>query len=426
MTEQRKLVGFNNFVRHNPKSDKFDMRRFHHVEFWCLDATNVSKRFQNAMGMDLVAKSDMSTGNKAYASYVVRSGEILMTFTAPYGTGSDLTGSKQPHPAFSAEQMQRFILNHGVAARAVAIRVDCAKDAYEKCVANGAIGVLPPYDMVDSATGTKTTISEVKMHGALSDVVLRWMSGDFQGAFLPGYADVPVKRSNYFGLDRIDHIVSNVPKLFEVVDYMCNMAGLHEFGEFTADDVGTVDSGLNSMVLANNNEFILMPVNEPTHGTRRRSQIQTYLDQNQGSGIQHIAIKTEDIFSTMREMKRRGECGGFDFMPAPPHEYYQRVPERIGKDVLTAEQIVELEELAVLADKDDQGVLLQIFTQPVFDRTTVFLEIIQRVGCDKDAAGHKVDQAAGCGGFGKGNFSELFKSLENYEKQQEEAVLANK
>lgn len=272
-------------------------------------------------------------------------------------------------------------------------------------MANGGIGVLPPTELTDAETGEKLLISEVKMHGAQSDVVLRWISGDFSGQFLPNYKAVEVKRShNFVGLTRIDHVVSNVPKLFEALDYMMGMTGFHEFGEFTAEDVGTLDSGLNSLVMANNNEYVIMPTNEPTHGTPRKSQIQTYLEQNQGCGVQHIAVKTDDIFHTMREMKKRGECGGFDFMPAPPHSYYERVPERIGKDVLSAAQLQELEELGLLADKDDQGVLLQVFTQPVFDRTTVFLEIIQRLGCDVDVAtGAKKEQAAGCGGFGKVN-----------------------
>jgi 4-hydroxyphenylpyruvate dioxygenase len=248
--------------------------------------------------------------------------------------------------------------------------------------------------------------------------VIRWLSGDYDGLVLPNYESIPVTQNQSLGLQRIDHIVSNVPKLFEAVDYLMGAIGFHEFGEFTAADVGTVDSGLNSMVLANNSEFILMPVNEPTFGTRRKSQIQTYLEHNSGPGVQHIAVKTDDIFLTMREMKRRGQMGGFDFMPAPPHEYYERVPTRCG-NVLTAEQLKEVEELGLLVDKDDQGVLIQIFTTPISDRTTLFLEIIQRLGCDKDEQGHHVEQAAGCGGFGKGNFGELFKSLENFEKLQE-------
>jgi 4-hydroxyphenylpyruvate dioxygenase len=106
-------------------------------------------------------------------------------------------------------------------------------------------------------------------------------------------------------------------------------------------------------------------------------------------------------------------------MPAPGPEYYARVPERIGKDTLTAAQLEELQQLGLLADRDDQGVLLQVFTKPLGDRPTIFCEIIQRIGCDMTPEGHKKEQAAGCGGFGKGNFSELFKSIEEYEKTLE-------
>jgi 4-hydroxyphenylpyruvate dioxygenase len=227
------------------------------------------------------------------------------------------------------------------------------------------------------------------------------MSGEYDGPALPNYEPIKVAKSLSMGLERIDHVVSNVPNLFEAVDYFMNATGFHEFSEFTAEDVGTVDSGLNSMVLASNNEFILMPVNEPTFGTPRKSQIQNFLEHNSGAGVQHIAVKTDDIFRTMREMKSRSACGGFDFMPAPSHDYYLRVPERIGADTLSAAQLAELEELGLLADKDDQGVLLQVFTQPITDRPTIFLEIIQRLGCDVDEKGQKKEQSAGCGGFGK-------------------------
>jgi len=232
---------------------------------------------------------------------------------------------------------------------------------------------------------------------------------------LPNYESVNGPQFNY-GIIRIDHVVTNVPSLFEQVDYLADATGFHEFAEFTAEDVGTVDSGLNSMVLANNSEHVLLPVNEPTHGTKRKSQIQTYLEQNNGSGVQHIALKTNDIFATMKELKHRSFIGGFEFMPAPNKVYYERCVERIGKDVLTELQWKELEELGLLADKDDQGVLLQVFTKPLGDRMTAFVEIIQRVGCDRDKDNCVIEQIAGCGGFGKGNFSELFKSIEEYEK----------
>jgi 4-hydroxyphenylpyruvate dioxygenase len=136
-----------------------------------------------------------------------------------------------------------------------------------------------------------------------------------------------------------------------------------------------------------------------------------FLEHNKGPGVQHIALKTNNIFETLRKMQNKSVEGGTEFMPKPNKLYYERLPARIG-DVLTAEQYKECEELGILVDKDDQGTLLQIFTKPLQDRPTLFIEIIQRVGCMQPDG----DQLAGCGGFGKGNFTELFKSIEDYEK----------
>ena len=170
-----------------------------------------------------------------------------------------------------------------------------------------------------------------------------------------------------FGLRRVDHTVGNVPKLAPVVTYLKQFTGFHEFAEFTAEDVGTSESGLNSVVLASNNEMVLLPLNEPVFGTKRKSQIQTYLEHNEGPGVQHLALMSDDIFRTLREMRRRSGVGGFDFMPSPPPTYYRNVKKRAG-DVLTDDQIKECEELGILVDKDDQGTLLQIFTKPLGDR----------------------------------------------------------
>ncbi len=83
------------------------------------------------------------------------------------------------------------------------------------------------------------------------------------------------------------------------------------------------NAGLNSKVLANDNEMVICPVNEPTFGTPRKSQIQTYLEQNEGAGLQHLAIKTHDIFTTMRQLRARSHQAGFDFMPRASDAYYR-------------------------------------------------------------------------------------------------------
>jgi len=421
-------------------------------------------RFTFGMGLNLVAKSDMSTGNHTCASYCVQSGDIKFVFTAPYSSTAPKAGDGCPLPGYNADQAQRYVTTHGLAVRAVALRVGDARVAYEVCIANGGIGVLPPSTLCaegdnddDSEGGSSCSavVSEVLLYPG-GDAVLRFVSGDFNGPHLPGYVSclpraAPKKadphhysnggdtrerdaRSNGdatsarttassiqdFGFERIDHIVGNVPALIPAAEYIANMTGLHEFAEFTAEDVGTVDSGLNSIVLANNSEMVLLPVNEPTDG-KRKSQIQTYLEHHEGPGVQHLALKTYDIFHTLRKMQERSDWGGFEFMPHPGKGYYERLPERIGEGILSQEEIDLCDQLGILVDKDDQGVLLQIFTKPLSDRPTVFVEIIQRVGCLKTrecpvTAREVKYQAGGCGGFGKGNFKELFKSIEEYEK----------
>lgn len=409
---KRALVGYDNFVRHNPMTDKFDVQRFDHIEYYCGDALTTYNRFRWGLGMNLVAKSDQSTGNQLYASYVCQSGEVKFIFTSPYGPPLEGVPIKTPHPNYSQSQAHQFFQHHGLAVRAIGIRVADATIAYNNCVSSGAKGVTAPQILLDDRSGEELVMSEIWAYG---DVVLRFVSGNFNGSFLPNYEPLQVTKRLDFGMIRVDHIVGNVPSLFETTDYIMSSTGFHEFAEFVASDVGTLDSGLNSMVIASNNEMILMPINEPTFGTPRKSQIQTYLEMNGGAGVQHIAILTCDIFTTVQEMRQRTDFGGFDFMPAPSGQYYANLPNRIG-DVLSPEQYKRVEELGLLADKDDQGTLLQIFTKPLGDRMTIFIEIIQRIGCDKDELGKQIEQKAGCGGFGKGNFSELFKSIEEYEK----------
>eukprot|EP00892_Ulva_mutabilis_P002238 jgi/Ulvmu1/12014/UM083_0027.1 len=416
----RRLVGHANFVRNNPLSDKFEIHRFHHIEFWTLDATSLCKRLQHGLGMQVVARSDLGSGNNICTSLVLRSGELTFIVTAPQSVANIQPSSTCPFPGYDCGIAFEFIKKHGLAVRAIGISVRDAAVAHEVSTANGGKSVLNPETVIDKASGKEVVMSEVHAYG---DVVLRFVSGCCDRTHLPGFEAVKPEGVS-FGLQRLDHCVGNVPELFAVADYLMAITGMHEFAEFTAEDVGTIESGLNSMVLANNNEYVLLPVNEPTFGTRRKSQIQTYLEFNEGAGVQHLALKTDDIFQTMRLMREQSAFGGMDFMPRSSEAYYRELPERIG-NVLTDEQFKEVEELGVLVDKDDQGVLLQIFTKPIGDRPTLFFEIIQRVGCEKKEQVETSDgnvkevttQAGGCGGFGKGNFRELFKSIERYEDE---------
>ncbi|KQJ93508.1 4-hydroxyphenylpyruvate dioxygenase [Brachypodium distachyon] len=400
-------------ARVNPRSDRFSALSFHHVELWCADAASAAGRFSFALGAPPAARSDLSTGNSAHASILLRSGSLAFLFTAPYAP-SPASDSAASIPSFSASAARQFTADHGgLAVRAVALRVSSASDAFHASVSAGARPSFPPADL-----GQGFALAEVELYG---DVVLRFISHPDENTeipFLPGFESVSNPGASTYGLTRFDHVVGNVPSLAPVAAYIAGFTGFHEFAEFTAEDVGTADSGLNSVVLANNSERVLLPLNEPVHGTKRRSQIQTYLDHHGGPGVQHIALASDDVLRTLREMRARSAMGGFEFLAPPPPNYYDGVRRRAG-DVLSEAQIKECQELGVLVDRDDQGVLLQIFTKPVGDRPTLFLEMIQRIGCmEKDEIGQE-QQKGGCGGFGKGNFSELFRSIEEYEKSLE-------
>ncbi|KAI3943558.1 hypothetical protein MKW92_024456 [Papaver armeniacum] len=393
-----KLVGYKNFIRQNPKSDKFGVKKFHHIEFWCSDATNTSRRFSWGLGMPIIAKSDLSTANYIHASYVLNSGDLNFIFTAPYSKKiSEMNNQENTAsiPTFNHDKARDFSNTHGFGVRAIGIEVEDAVEAFNVSVRNGGVG-----------SGNR----EIKMYG---DVVLRYVSFKQQPTgsdyvLLPGFEKMDELSSFKgldFGLKRLDHAVGNVWNLAESIAYVKSFTGFHEFAEFTAEDVGTAESGLNSAVLASNNEMVLLPMNEPVYGTKRKR-------------LQHLALVSGDIFMTLKEMRKRSCIGGFEFMPSPPPTYYKNLKSRVG-DVLNEEEIKMCEELGILVDRDDQGVLLQIFTKPVGDRPTIFIEIIQRLGCMlKDEEG-KTYQKGGCGGFGKGNFSALFKSIEEYEKTLE-------
>jgi len=450
------------------ESDRLDTVAFNHIEFVCGDARITSAYFRSALGLVPYAESNLGTGNGVCASYAATSGDFRLVFTAPYGAPpvdgdapSPLPSvdgdAPSPLPSWGAFDARNFFARHGTAVRAVGVEVRDCLAAYDAAVAGGGRIACPPAFVpfcrgVDGGAGLGKYVAELELYG---DTVLRLVGpvvADLGGGsyeeiedpdptlpFLPHLN--PVSGSildeggGKYGIRRLDHCVGNVPDMQLVLKYMRSMMGYHDFAEFTREDVGTVNSGLNSVVLASATEDVLLPVNEPTAG-KIKSQIQTYLEQNDGPGVQHLALSTDDIFRTISLMK--DAAVGFELMAKPSENYYRTLPERLGKR-LTESQYQMVEELGILADAENEGVLLQIFTRPVADRPTFFVEIIQRIGCTittgrDDATGKSkeggvdgvkvnnidnlivIGQRPGCGGFGKGNFKELFKSIEDYEK----------
>jgi len=188
----------------------------------------------------------------------------------------------------------------------------------------------------------------------------------------------------------VDHMVGNVGwhAMDEWVNFYSNVMGFRLYQHFDDKDISTEYSALMSKVMSNGNGYVKFPINEPAEG-RRKSQIEEYLDFYQGPGVQHIALATDDILSTVSLMQAQG----VEFLTVP-HTYYTELAARVGR---IDEPIEELERLGILVDRDDEGYMLQIFTRPVEDRPTLFYEIIQRKGSRS---------------FGKGNFKALFEAIE--------------
>ena len=229
-------------------------------------------------------------------------------------------------------------------------------------------------------------------------------------------------------------MVGNVFSCKETFEYFNNVLGWHRFAEFSTEDVGTKKSGINSIVIANNAETILLPINEPMYGTPSKSQITIFLEQMGGAGVQHLALKTGDVFATFDAMNAASDIG-FEFLPPPPevvHEgrkvdYYTWAASRVG-DSLSAEDIAMCKERGILIDiHPDEGILLQIFTKPLGTRPTIFIEILERRcfirkdGSSKDPnvddieldplALDSIDKSA-CAQFGAGNFKKLYETVE--------------
>jgi 4-hydroxyphenylpyruvate dioxygenase len=172
------------------------------------------------------------------------------------------------------------------------------------------------------------------------------------------------------------------------VDFFAQALGFSQLSHFDDKDISTEYSALMSKVMQNGNGKVKFPINEPAEG-KKKSQIQEYLDYYLGPGVQHLAFTTDNIIQTVTRLQQNG----IQFLRVPK-TYYDVLEARVGK---INEPIHQLAELGILVDRDEEGYLLQIFTQPITDRPTLFYEIIERHGSR---------------GFGKGNFKSLFEAIE--------------
>src|SRR6476661_7656933 len=357
--------------------DTFPINGTDYIEFYVGNAKQAAHYYRSAFGFQLVAYRGPETGVRDRASYLLQQDKIRFL----------LTTAIRPDLSELAGQISEHVQKHGDGVRDLALWVDDARDAFEKAVERGAVPVHQPRVMKDN--DGEIVIASFKTYGeTIHSLVER---RNYKGLFMPGF--VPVKP--YFnptgvGLKYVDHCVGNVElgKMNVWVEFYSHVMGFRNLLTFDDEDISTEYSSLMSKVMANGNDRIKFPINEPASG-KKKSQIDEYLEFYQGPGVQHMALATDDIVKTVTTLRDRG----VEFLSAPT-TYYAELQKRVGK---IDEPLDVLASLGILVDRDPDGYLLQIFTKPVEDRPTVFYEIIQRKGAKS---------------FGKGNFKALFESIE--------------
>ncbi len=344
-----------------------------YVELWVGNAKQAAYFYEHAMGFTPTAYSGPETGVRDRVSYVLEQGEIRFVVTSALREDHEITH----HHA-----------RHGDGVRDIALTVPNATEAYRQAVQRGARGVLEPTRVEDDHGSIE--LSAIATYG---DTIHTFVNrSDYAGPFKPGFRSAAPngQARGGVGLTNIDHIVGNVElgRMNDWVAYYERVFGMTEMIHFSDEDIATEYSALMSKVMADGEGKIKFPINEPAEG-KRKSQIEEYIEFYNGAGAQHIAMATTNIVETVEALKERGMV----FLDTPD-AYYEEVPGRVGE---IDEDYADLRRHKILADRDDDGYLLQIFTKTAQDRPTVFFEVIERHGAR---------------GFGDGNFKALFEAIE--------------
>lgn len=354
-------------------ADPLDLEAVDALEFWVGNALQAAHFYRTAWGFDIVAYAGPETGVRDRASYVLQQGELRLVVTASTREGSEIA---------------RHVARHGDGARDISLRVADAEAAFREAISRGAVPVHAPSEDSDGEGVVRR--ATIQAYGETVHTFVE--RGDYRGIYAPGYEarETVVDPLPPVGLLAFDHSVANVElnRMNFWVEFYEKVLGFHMIQGFTDDDISTEYSALMSKVVSDGVGRIKFPINEPAPG-KRRSQVDEYLDFYSGPGLQHIAINTDDIIASVTALEARG----VEFMHVPG-TYYEDLRKRFSDVHLDVEA---LEHHGILADRDDEGYLLQIFSRMNQDRPTVFFELIERHGSR---------------GFGNGNFKALFVALE--------------
>jgi len=359
-------------VREQTAADFLPLQGTDYVEFYVGNAKQAAHFYKTAFGFQSLAYAGPETGVKDRATYAVRQNKLTFVFTTPLRSGNAIAD---------------HIYKHGDGVKSLSLRVDDATSAWEETTKRGARSYMEPTRMTDDFG--EVVISGIHTYGDTVHLFIE--RKNYTGPFMPGYRKWT---SDYnptdTGLLYVDHCVGNVGwnQMNPWVKFYEEVLGFRNILSFDDEDISTEYSALMSKVMSSGNGFVKFPINEPAEG-KKKSQVEEYLDFYDGEGVQHVALATNDIVATVRQLMSRG----VEFLKVPT-TYYDDLLDRVGH---IDEDIAPLRELGILVDRDEEGYLLQLFTKPVEDRPTLFFEIIQRKGAKS---------------FGKGNFKALFEAIE--------------
>src|SRR6266480_1480174 len=370
-------------IPHDVSHDPFPVTGLDHLRFHVGNARQAAHYYSTAFGMTCVAYRGPEQGYRDHAEYVMRSGEARFVLTGAVHAGAE-----------AAHHHAR----HGDGIADIALEVPDVDAAYAYAVKQGATGLVEPHDESDEH-GT-VRFAAIAAYGETRHTLVD--RSKYRGPFLPGFVarDPIVDRTAAIAagaqpkrfFQAVDHVVGNVElgHMDEWVDFYHRVMGFTNMAEFVGDDIATDYSALMSKVVASGTRKVKFPLNEPAV-SRRKSQIDEYLEFYGGPGAQHVAVATNDILASVDAMR----AAGVEFLQTP--DSYYEDPELRARIGSVRVPIEELRARRILVDRDEDGYLLQIFTKPVQDRPTVFFELIERHGSQ---------------GFGKGNFKALFEAIE--------------
>lgn len=349
-----------------------------YVELYVGNAKQAAYYYMAAWGFQPLAYAGLETGLKDKVSYVIQQDKIKLVLTSPLKSGGEIN---------------KHIDAHGDGVKAIALWVDDASTSYRETTLRGAKSYLEPLIMEDKYGAV--CISGIHTYGETVHLFVE--RKEYKGTFMPGYRPWnPFYKPADVGLKYIDHMVGNVGwnEMNKWCKFYAEVMGFAQLVSFDDKDISTDYTALMSKVMSNGNGRIKFPINEPATG-RKKSQIEEYIEFYNGAGVQHMALATDNIIETVTALRNRG----VEFLTVPA-TYYEDVLDRVG-DI--DEALEPLKDLGILIDRDEEGYLLQIFTKPVLDRPTMFIEIIQRKGAKS---------------FGKGNFKALFEAIEREQESR--------